>query len=235
MKTKFSLVIALIVAGFFPALSLYSWHTQTEKFTGEGAVEVAVRFLRNGPTFKFDGIHNSIAVVETWILESYPVQYVITITFESRHAGYGDRTGQALAQVITPHEMKITVVEGKVISAIIDDAWDELSQREIRSELLLPEFAKDLAVEYILKNHPEIQAIPTPETWKSTILTPEGLVGASTQQFVGNGWTVNVSYPIVQHPKYTVEIEYTNEVRFNWEGTVDQNGNVAETDFHIAK
>jgi len=49
--------------------------------------------------------------------------------FESRQAGYGDRTGQALAEVITPHEAIITVAQDEVTSAMMDDKWDMLTQR----------------------------------------------------------------------------------------------------------
>ena len=49
--------------------------------------------------------------------------------FESRHAGYGDRTGQMLAQVITPHEAVITVERGEIKSAIMDEKWDMINQK----------------------------------------------------------------------------------------------------------
>jgi len=112
MDARLSVVVALVIAGVFPAMALYAWQAQAGVYTEEGAAQVAIHFLRNGPTFRFDGIPESIDVIETRILESHPVQYVITIEFECRHAGYGDRTGQILAQVITPHEMAVTVVEG---------------------------------------------------------------------------------------------------------------------------
>jgi hypothetical protein len=68
-------------------------------------------------------------VTEVRILESFPAQYVITLAFDARHAGYGDRTGQALAQVITPHTAVITVVTGNVVSAVLDHQWDEVHQQ----------------------------------------------------------------------------------------------------------
>ena len=48
--------------------------------------------------------------------------------FDSRQAGYGDRTGQMLAQVITPHEAYVTVENNVVVSAIMDAKWDMLAQ-----------------------------------------------------------------------------------------------------------
>lgn len=228
-----SLVLALMVSGLFPALSIYMCQTMpTGANTEDEAIIVAIRFLKNSPTFKFDGIPVSVSVVDTKILESYPVQYVITIAFDSRHAGYGDRTGRVLAQVITPHEIVITVVEGKVIKAVIDDKWDELNQHEVQSELL-PKFAKDLAIKYIFENYPELGTIPTPEFWTIEILKPLGLIGSSIQQFTGDGWAVNVSYPVVMRPIYTISIQYSGDISFTWEGAVDQSGNVEETSISV--
>jgi len=237
MNTKLSLVIGLMVAGFFPALSLYTaLQAQAGEYTEEGAIELAVHFLKNNPTYKFDGIPESINVVESYSMRPPAPEWLVSIKFECRHAGYGDRTGKVLAQVITLHTMTVVVVEGRVIKAVIDDKWDELNQQEVvQSELLPPEFAKDLAIEFIRENYPELGTIPTPEIWAFEILTPEGLVGASTQQFTGDGWTVNVSFPIVMKPVYTISIRYSGDVSFEWEGTVDQDRNVDEKDFRRAK
>jgi hypothetical protein len=90
--------------------------------------ELAIGFVRNAPTFAFDGISESIMVEDVMILESFPVQYVVTINFESLHGGYGDRTGEILTQAITMHTIIVTVVDGQIISAIIDDVWDEINQ-----------------------------------------------------------------------------------------------------------
>ena len=93
--------------------------------------EIAKNFIINAPTFKFDGMPESLNITSIIVLQSYPPQYMITITFESRHAGYGDRTGQALAQVITKHTAIVRVVQGKVTSAVTDNQWDESNQRKL--------------------------------------------------------------------------------------------------------
>lgn len=92
------------------------------------ALEIALSLLENAPTYSFDGIEGSMEVIELNIAESWPVQYFITIKFDCRQAGYGDRTGMVLAQVITTHEASLRVVEGKVTSAILDGEWDEINQ-----------------------------------------------------------------------------------------------------------
>lgn len=94
-----------------------------------------------------------------------------------------------------------------------------------------PEFAQDAVdtvINYVLLNHEELRGLQTPSSWETRNLTPEGFCGSSTLQFTGEGWTVNISYPVVLEPTYTVEIDYTGEASFQWKGTVDQDGNVVE-------
>ncbi|MBI2125842.1 MAG: hypothetical protein HYU02_00785 [Thaumarchaeota archaeon] len=98
---------------------------------GKKAEEIAKDFIIQASTFKFDGVLDTLNIVDTKILESFPPQYVVTMIFESRHAGYGDRTGQALAQVITKHTVVVKVVQGKVVSAILDNQWDEINQKRL--------------------------------------------------------------------------------------------------------
>ena len=92
---------------------------------------VAGLFLRNSPTFKFDGIEGTLnmAVSEAG---ATPKTWVFHYEFQSRQAGYGDRTGLFLAQVITDHKARIVVEQGAVVSAVLDDRWDELNQKIIK-------------------------------------------------------------------------------------------------------
>jgi len=92
------------------------------------ARRVAEEFVRNSPTFVFDGIPATLDVGET-LHPDLENAWTFVIRFESAHAGYGDRTGQMLAQVITPHEAYITVENGEVVSALMDGKWDMLAQR----------------------------------------------------------------------------------------------------------
>ena len=203
-------------------------------YTENDAVETALRFLRNGPTFEFDGISDSIRVGGVETLRR-PYTWEVTIAFQCLHAGYGDRTGKMLAQVITPHEIRVVVEEDRVVRAIVDDKWDELEHREhVQGELLPPESARDAAIEYMLRTHEGLGGLRAPSSWESRDLTP-GLVGASNLQYIGDGWIVNVSYPVVLRPIYTVEIEYTGEVSIHWKGTVDQEGAVDELEYTVAR
>lgn len=197
--------------------------------SAEEAERIALSFLRSSPTFKFDGVEASIRVSEVFVMESYPVQYAFMVAFECAHPGYGDRTGQVLAQVITPHEIRIVVSAGEVRSAVIDGEWDELNQEEVRSELISPEMARDMAILYILENYPQLAETVVPEEWGFTDLTPEGLLGASTYMYTGQGWSVTVHFMVVLEPVYTVSVEYSGDPEFTWEGEVDQNSMVTET------
>jgi hypothetical protein len=207
----------------------------TGDITVEEAERIALSFLKDSPTFKFDGIEASISVSEVFVMESYPVQYAFMVAFECSHPGYGDRAGQVLAQVITPHMIRIVVSAGEVRSAVIDGEWDELNQaEETRSELLSPEMARDLALRYILENYPQLVELAAPEEWEFTDLTPEGLLGASTYRYTGLGWSVTVNFMVVLEPVYTVSVEYSGDPEFTWGGEVDQSSMVTETSTSLA-
>ncbi len=51
--------------------------------------------------------------------------------FECINAGYGDRSGQSVIGVITPHAARITEVGGEVTSAIMNQKWDMMEQKTI--------------------------------------------------------------------------------------------------------
>lgn len=241
MNIKLSLVLALVITGAFPALTLYAWQNRGAEIKEEdAAVGVAMAFVKNGATYAYDGIPGTLAVRETRILESYPVQYVVVITFDSRHAGYGDRTGQILAQVITPHTAEVKVVRNTVVSAVLDGRWDELNQREIEDEeepqgFVAPESALNTAIMYVLVAHDEVKRVEVPSYWVMIDLTPEGLVGLSKREYTAEGWTVTMSWAVVRFPVYEIEMSHTGEGGFHWEGSVDQDGAVTEAEFEPTK
>ena len=108
------------------------------KTTEEESSQIAKHYVSNSPTFTFDGIEDTLQLVG--IL--YPgsenaLQFVFQ--FESRHPGYGDRTGQILAHTITPHEAVITIEHGEVKSALIDEKWDMIEQQILNEEGTMPD------------------------------------------------------------------------------------------------
>lgn len=97
-------------------------------YTEEESKEIARDFVESSPTYQFDG-HN-LTHKETLYPDVVNCTscYGFVFEFESRHAGYGNRTGKMLAQVITPHEAHITVKNGEVTSALLDMKWDMINQ-----------------------------------------------------------------------------------------------------------
>ncbi|PVX26301.1 MAG: hypothetical protein CW716_06300 [Candidatus Bathyarchaeum sp.] len=96
-----------------------------------------------------------------------------------------------------------------------------------------PELARDAALDYILQTHAELVTVQLPTDWEMENLTP-GILGASHLQFTSGGWTVTVSYAVVLEPTYSVEVNHTCEINFQWSGTVSQNGAAVETSFSVA-
>ncbi|HSA98369.1 MAG TPA: hypothetical protein VLF17_04750 [Candidatus Nitrosotenuis sp.] len=130
-------VIGIIIVGaagvyFVPAQSTLTMIPITpEEQAKNDALGVAQKYIVTSPTFAFDGLHNTLDTEDISVMESDPIQYKIRIAFDSANVGFGDRTGQMLAQVITHHKMDIIVSEGNVISAVTDETWDELNHQYV--------------------------------------------------------------------------------------------------------
>ena len=242
MNGKMILVLALLVAFAASAVVLNAYDPGNGIISDEeAALQIAKHFIMNAPTFAFDGIDGTLRLIQTTSLESWPVQYVVVLSFESSHAGYGDRTGEFLAQVVTTHVAWVKVVNGEVVQAVIDETWDELKQRENGIEddvpddtIIFPENAVNRVIDFITREH-ELNEIACFMRWNIEDLTPSGMVGSSTQRFTGAGWTITVSWSVVQFPVYNVEAQYDGATAFQWEGTVDHRGGVEELGFELAK
>lgn len=91
----------------------------------EKSKQMAYDAAKDSSTYKFDGYNLKFESSKT-LNCSNCWEYIFS--FSSRQAGYGDRTGQVLAQVITPHEIRVTVQDEKVILVVTDRAFDELKQ-----------------------------------------------------------------------------------------------------------
>ncbi len=131
MNGKMSLVLALLVAFAASAVVLNAYDPGNEIISDEeAALQIAKHFIMNAPTYAFDGIDGTFRLIQTTSLESWPVQYVVILSFESSHAGYGDQSGEIFAQVVTTHVAWVKVVNGEVVQSVIDETWDELKQRE---------------------------------------------------------------------------------------------------------
>jgi len=138
IATSIGVIVAVVAGLYFASLQSTPTIEPTslpEEAETLKAVGIAKAYVGSSPTFSFDGISDSLDMMIVNVLESYPVQYQIEFEFDSAHSGYGNRDGQMLAQVITPHKMSIIVSEGQVISAVTDDTWDELNHQYVLKKL----------------------------------------------------------------------------------------------------
>ena len=146
MFTKLGvIIIAVIVLVGLTGSGLYgifSSRNQSREFnqnspvntenSAEAGLEVAKNWISsNSLTYLFDG--SNLKHLENVVLNCVDC-YGYVFTFESTHAGFGDRTGQILAQVITPHTINIAIKEGTIIQAVIDETYDEIRQEMIEIE-----------------------------------------------------------------------------------------------------
>jgi hypothetical protein len=96
----------------------------------EKAQALANSTVTHEPTYEFDGIQNTLKLLDTLKLTNED-GWVFTYSYESSHAGYGDRTGLTLAQVVTPHTAIITIKNNRVNSAVMDGKWDMILQKTV--------------------------------------------------------------------------------------------------------
>jgi len=105
---------------------------------------IARQFVKNSPTFVFDGMENTLKSVDTLTLRC-PYCWQFTFEFQSAHTGYGDRTGQVLAEAITPHRAEVTVIQREVVHAELDQRWDMVNQEMIGEQATKPKLAMSVA------------------------------------------------------------------------------------------
>ncbi len=84
--------------------------------------------VNNSPTYTFDGSDLALESEEKRAEGEY---YLFVFSFTSAAAGYGDREGEMVAQVITSHTMEVIVEDGEVVSAVTDEVYDELNEEMI--------------------------------------------------------------------------------------------------------
>ncbi|KYK33438.1 MAG: hypothetical protein HXS48_25850 [Theionarchaea archaeon] len=102
----------------------------SQVYTEEEAVQIAEDYIRNAPTFKYDGIRRTLAVTGVEPLECEGC-FEVTVEFSSKYPGYGIRDPYFLIQKVTPHIAKVRVERGEVTQAILDEIWDEMAQESI--------------------------------------------------------------------------------------------------------
>ena len=93
------------------------------------AMEVVEAYVKNTPTYQYDGIDRSLQLVEINPSAECATCIELTYVFQSRAGGYGDRTGKIVTQVITDHTVVETVNSAQVTTAVMDSRWDMIAQQ----------------------------------------------------------------------------------------------------------
>jgi hypothetical protein len=98
-------------------------------FSEDDSRQAAENLILNSKTYSFDGsglsYKDALKGKDSW-------EFIFEFT--SSYPGYGDRTGQSLKEIETPHTAIIRVEKGKVTRAVLDDYWDILSEKPLYGE-----------------------------------------------------------------------------------------------------
>jgi len=157
-----------------------------KQMSKEESQRIADEFIKNSPTFVFDGIEDTLRLTDT-LTARCPYCWVFIFEFDSRYAGYGDRTGQVLAEVITPHQAAIAVEQLEITSAMIDGRWDVINE-----ELLaVPPVTPVEPTGYSDVNIPieQFQSQPHIDVVMSTVLGGELTVILGSNPTTGYQWS----------------------------------------------
>jgi eight-cysteine-cluster-containing protein len=189
-------------------------------FTEEQSLEIARNAVLGSPTYVFDGYEMVLkdssempAVCENC--------WIFLFEFKSSHAGYGDREGQFLAQVITEHTASVVIERGQLKSAVLDDKWNIMTQDYLpgagppspqepdtspppEPEEFTEEGSLEIARQYVLDSptykfdgygleHNETIALRCPECWQFIFKFESSYSG------YGNRLGENLSQAVTEH------------------------------------
>lgn len=130
------------------------WISQENLETSGLAFAAAQRFIETSPTFAFDGILGVMSMINLSgdsEFTEFPPTYTISAEFATRHQGYGNRSGQHLEENATWHKAILKVKGIEIISAVYDEVWDELNQKQIHDQK--PAEAKESIKDWSLIKH----------------------------------------------------------------------------------
>ncbi len=119
-----------------------------------------------------------------------------TYEFDSRHAGYGDRKGQMVAEVITHHTAIITVEYGGIKSGIIDAYWDMKKNAPVNDIEISLAPIEEVTVSFLKSNPAQVSV-----HIKGGL--PSGCTTFNNIEVTREGTTVNIKVTN-QHPKDAV-------------------------------
>ncbi len=140
MRDKVIIAIAVIAVVVVAGVLIARMDVSVPQDNGEEAnlmeekVALAEEWIRSfSPTYLFDGY--DLKFIDGSEVEEGVFQLVFEFT--SSAAGYGDRSDEILAQVITSHVTVITIKQGEVVSAITDGIFSEKEGEMIEEQTTL--------------------------------------------------------------------------------------------------
>jgi hypothetical protein len=125
--------------GPWPSRATHPWiWPDVDSSDEETAFTIAEAFVTSSPTYIYDGIPDSLELTDS-IKHAKRVEddsdsitevvvWEFRFKFKSRHAGYGDRSNEMVAQVVTPHDAVIQIEGSEIVFATLDGEWDMLEQ-----------------------------------------------------------------------------------------------------------
>jgi hypothetical protein len=120
----------------------------------EGDNRLAAKYyIENDSTYKFDSLKDTLKLVSAVRMDK---GWEFTYEFDCRHAGYGDRTGQILAEVITHHTAVLKVESGKLISAVLDKIWDMVKEQPMEEVVISLTPIESVTVSLMKSNPPQV-------------------------------------------------------------------------------
>jgi len=107
----------------------------------------------------------------------------------------------------------------------------------------MTERVRDEILQYVRSKHPETAQFMKDLSWSGGRVTPPGLAGAETYEYVAKGWIVIIKCPVVPNPECSVTVDYSVSrlpgyvdipYRVIWKGTY-QSGIITETSYVFAQ
>jgi len=135
MFFKGVIIVAAIALGVISVAVMSSYDFEDSTYSPNGITEndsekiidFTRQFIINGPTFSYDGISDSLEI-KIVSADDSDSKFLLEGKFKTLHTGYGNRGNLDLPEDITLHTIRVSVVDEKIISAVIDNQWDELNQ-----------------------------------------------------------------------------------------------------------
>ncbi len=191
MRNK--VIIAVVLIALVALLGIFISRMDTDvphetESSLEESVALAEEWIRSySPTYLFDGSDLEFVYgeeIEEDVFELY-------FEFISSAAGYGERTDQMLAQVITSHTVEVVVDDMSIVSVITDGVYDEKYKEMLEEENTEVNLYYLIVEENIESVVPVTREIPSTEGIARETLVH--LLSGPTEEEINEGYTTAIN------------------------------------------